>query len=37
MIHQRSPEKTNEISLALDSLKLPGAHNRINLLAAALE
>ena len=34
---RRGPrEEAQEIPLALDPLKLPGAHNRLNLLAAAL-
>ncbi len=36
VIRQRTQGKTREISLALDPLIPPGAHNRLNLLAAAL-
>jgi UDP-N-acetylmuramoylalanine--D-glutamate ligase len=35
-VQAEAREATEEISLALDPLKLPGAHNRLNLLAAAL-
>jgi UDP-N-acetylmuramoylalanine--D-glutamate ligase len=36
VIREQAPEGTREIPLALEPLKLPGEHNRLNLLAAAL-